>query len=788
MIPSLVLNFWHTGLLGFGLPITPALGSAALIAGLLTISIPIIIHLMHRQKTTPILWGAMIFLRQTPLQMKRRRNIDYWILLLLRMLAIGLLGFMLASPQLNKPSEHSSRGTQSVDLAVVVDHSMSMGRRRGDRTLFDNARDVVDRLVNPANPVLRGGDTISVILAEHRPRKLTPLPVQMRNGPDIARLDAALHSVAPGMTDCNIPEAIEAAREVVTRGLNSRKVVLVVSDEQKNNWSIADFAAWQRAVGDESASIDHRVEVHSYPLLADEMSSNISIGDVAVQPTLVGVGRPVQFTAAVSNSGPKDVTAINVHLSVNGTEVGAAQTIPSLGAKQSVTVRFDYTFDKPGSAYVKIWTDVVDALAADNESVAAIHVWDKLPILIIDGQLTTAQSFRNSLFLAAAMQPVDADKMSTALVQPKVISVSDSAREKLEDYYAVVINDVPQLPQALLSRLPSYVSTGHGLWVILGGRTNAGFIESLKQSDEAVGLFAADLKSATPHKEKDPVGFEVKDPGNPMVALVSAERNALAGAVAESWWSLTPRDADTSVAVASTTGDPLVMERPLGNGRIVVWSSSVEGEWNNLPAMPNFVPIVNETLYHLTAAQTREHTSANVSAGQSLSWLGPANPSVAKVDVKLPDNTVDAGRKANFRDGHWEFTYPNAFMPGVYSLNFTPAEVPQPIYYGVSIDRRELDGTRLADADIEWLKKGQFFPADAPRVEAEQLEYILTGANEPSGFWWKLAKFLLRWETLAVLVVASLFGETFMTWKMAGRQKSVDVENAGLVVKAPITT
>ena len=58
-------------------------------------SIPIIIHLLHRQKTTPLMWGAMMFLKESPLQMKRRKDIDYWLLMLLRMAALALVAWLL---------------------------------------------------------------------------------------------------------------------------------------------------------------------------------------------------------------------------------------------------------------------------------------------------------------------------------------------------------------------------------------------------------------------------------------------------------------------------------------------------------------------------------------------------------------------------------------------------------------------------------------------------------------------------------------------------------------------
>src|SRR6185437_8049803 len=173
----------------------------------------------------------------------------------------------------------------------------------------------------------------------------------------------------------------------------------------------------------------------------------------------------------------------------------------------------------------------------------------------------------------------------------------------------------------------------------------------------------------------------------------------------------------------------------------------------------------------LTDAQTREHNSGNVEAGGSISWAGPGTPAIQKVDITLPDGQTDLGRKANYRDGHYEFTYPNAFMPGIYQLRFTPTEVPQPIFYSVGIDRRELDNTHLSSDDTQWLTKGNFLDKKDPRIEPSQLAYIITRIDEGMDIWKYLAGF----------VVLSMCLETYMTYRMASLQKKIDVAGAGLV-------
>ncbi|MDB5332144.1 MAG: N-terminal double-transrane protein, partial [Phycisphaerales bacterium] len=111
------------------------MGIPLLVVGLLAVSIPIIIHLLHRQKTTPLQWGAMQFLLESPLQMKRRKQVDHWILMAIRMALLALLAWLLARPLWNTTKYNPLATNLSADVAVVVDHSLSMGRHAGDHTL-----------------------------------------------------------------------------------------------------------------------------------------------------------------------------------------------------------------------------------------------------------------------------------------------------------------------------------------------------------------------------------------------------------------------------------------------------------------------------------------------------------------------------------------------------------------------------------------------------------------------------------------------------------------------------
>src|SRR5436305_14840674 len=98
--------------------------SATLLFGLAAAAVPVIIHLLHRQRTVPVRWGAMQFLLENPLQFRRRRKVDHWLLLLARMALLALLAFLLARPLLTNPRFNPLPAASATDIAVVVDHSL----------------------------------------------------------------------------------------------------------------------------------------------------------------------------------------------------------------------------------------------------------------------------------------------------------------------------------------------------------------------------------------------------------------------------------------------------------------------------------------------------------------------------------------------------------------------------------------------------------------------------------------------------------------------------------------
>lgn len=714
-----------------------------LLLGLLTAGVPIVIHLLHRHRTTPIQWGAMLFLEESSIQQRRRRTIEEWLLLLLRIALLALLAFLLARPVLGAGRLNPFSSHATSDIAVVMDHSISSGLRGNGQTDFQKQTDILRRMMT----LLRPGDTLSVILAEHKPVSLSQLPVPASDRAALRRdFIRPLRHEPPGLTGCSIPAAIAVARRIVNRGSNFQKVILVLSNQRASSWQVDRPSLWRQALRGGPAG-PGKMLVYDVPVQVTPTLSNLSVGSIHIQPALVGVGRPVRLSASISNSGPLPLAHVPIHFLVNGKTV-TERIVADLPAGKSKTISFRYRFNNAGSHWVQLKAHVHDALPADNDAIASVHVRRHVPVLIIDSQAVDAGRFRASRFLKAAMQPFSVSKARKALIQPRVVSVSGAEKLRLARYAVVVVNDPVAMPQGLLANLGDYARAGHGVWFILGRNTTPNFVD---QALPEAGFSVATLRSLQ-HASVNPM-LVVQRPHNSMVHILAAlNRNMIVGVTLEKWWRLQPAGPLVRVVLATAGGDPIILEKPVGieGGKVVMWSTPVDGSWNDWPtAAGSFVPLVDQSIYALALGSNQHRRRHSLRPGDSIVWTGPLKPTVQSASIINPLGIAAAVQPQITADGKYLIIDNRTQLPGLYQVVFKPVSIPQPVYYSVAIDPSELDSQLVSKTDMSWLTHQHYINGV---IKAGQIPGVLSSVLVGVDLW--------PW--LALIVMAMLVGEVLL--------------------------
>src|SRR5579871_1174236 len=113
------------------------------LVGLGALAIPVLVHLIQREKKHVIQFPSLMFVRRIPYQSVRRRRIRHWFLLLLRTAAIALIVLAFARPFFKQNTVNAVAAGGARDIVIVLDQSASMGY--GDH--FEKAKDAARHVV-----------------------------------------------------------------------------------------------------------------------------------------------------------------------------------------------------------------------------------------------------------------------------------------------------------------------------------------------------------------------------------------------------------------------------------------------------------------------------------------------------------------------------------------------------------------------------------------------------------------------------------------------------------------
>jgi hypothetical protein len=115
--------------------------------GLGALAIPVLVHLIQRERKTPVEFPSLMFLRRVPYQSVQRRRINNWMLFLLRSAAILLAVLAFSRPFLSQtPIQASIANAGAREVVILLDRSPSMGYGDHWQRAKDEAKRVIDSL------------------------------------------------------------------------------------------------------------------------------------------------------------------------------------------------------------------------------------------------------------------------------------------------------------------------------------------------------------------------------------------------------------------------------------------------------------------------------------------------------------------------------------------------------------------------------------------------------------------------------------------------------------------
>lgn len=569
-------------------------------------ALPILIHLLVKQKRRAIPFSTLRFLRLAQWQRQGRRRLREWLLLLLRVLVCLLIALALARPVLSHAPEFLARFT-NVAAVLIVDNSYSMGAIREGKSDLERAKELAQRTLDGLPQKSR----VAVRMASQPP------PQALLERSKMGKLEGSLYDGSVNLTQC-IADAQRLLRHVNA----TTKKTLVFTDAQRLSFPPSPL-------NPHPSPLDHELTVVDVRGNAPVENLAIVSGSLSEGKTLTPSSWRVSVTVRNMGSASRSATAT---LWVEGSQRGR-QTISALSAGQTTEISFPVPPLPVG--WHGGWVELSgDALAADNRFYFALPVRERYRVLLVDGASTTPQG--ESFYLRAALESLRAPT-GKPLTEITVSTGAGLSAAALTDKDVVVFTHAPPLDAPQREALKQFISSGGGAWICLGERTRAQrFNSDFAQAGLAPMTVTTEVVPADVH-------LSALDFTHPALSVFDNPQSAdLTRAQFRRYFRLSGAPTPGAKVMARfNNGDAALVEQTMGLGRVLLFASGVHTRSSDLPFMPSFVAFAHQLISHLAAA--RRHNALTVGATLNAPGAELIRPDGTKQKVQDAVTLTQAG-------------------------------------------------------------------------------------------------------------------------------------------------
>jgi len=708
--------------------------NGALLAGAFALAIPIIIHLFHKSRFQIVKWGAMHLLEAVIRTNQRRIKIEQIILLIIRASIPLILALCMARPVWK--GVRKLMGETRTSTIILLDNSYSMAASRAGTSDFSLAKDEAARILNE---LPRGSDAQVVLMGEGG------APLLDEPTYDLARLTQSLKPLEATYGTATVPAGLDFSANVFGQMHESTRNLIVMTDFQRVSFEATEDAEVGQML-DRLRKLAIPPEVTFFDV-GTEVKDNVAIESLDYSRLMVGIGQKIQIRANLRNFGDAPYQDLRVYFKADGKERSMAQI--RLGPHEKGQVLFTHAFDTAGSHVVEIVADA-DPLKADNSYLASIPVRDKIPVLLVNGDPSAEPLKGETDFAEIALQPFSSTgRVALAdLISTKVLRTENLDAKDINASAVVMLANVRQVDPGQLKALEDFVRNGGGLLIFPGNRVDASWANASLFKDGkgllplAYGALAGDLKEGAPS-----VGIVSQRFEHPALDLFNDPRNGTVSDAAIKMWYRMKEPAAASanaptIIARLTSGDPFLVEKQFGEGRVIQCAIPCDADWSNLPMRPFYLPMMQRLSIYLASTV---FPPRNLEVSKPLVAFLPAGDAGKKASLSLPDGTareVPVVKKGE----RGVVEYPKTQQPGLYTLTSPSGTA---THFVVNTSRRESDLQKLSDAEIADFAKSHGVSVVHSGAEYKQMDHSRRFGSE-------------FWRSLLWLLLALVFAEIFL--------------------------
>ena len=562
---------------------------AALLWGMGLVFLPILIHLLRRRLVRRYRLPTFEFLLRTQRRITNRSRLRNWILLFLRVCAVGLIIFLASRPLLDTEGGVAGGGWFPAHTVAVIDNSASMAFSTAKGSRFDVAKRAVRRMIED----MADADRMRIVTTAGEPLS-APLKEWGRKEA-LAALERVRQSDAHGVPARVLQHAFENASP---RG--GRRNIVVFSDFARGDWEsfqIRNLKQWNPHV--------HLQFVRVAPEAGVE---DMSLQDVKMKPWPPKAGFPFTIGARVFNRGKEKKSRVPVHLYVGE----ALQETIEVGLEPNGASPVSFRVNAPqkGVLYGRLELPK-DNLAATNRFYFAAGIGKRLRALVIDGDPKRGLQDSETFFIVSALSAAPLGGESPVLT--RVVASYELSNVPWEEYDYVIACNLGRLPEQGKQGLRSFVEKGGGLFWGTGELS----------SDKAAGLgwLPAMTKGPVTLRPSRSLQITQGEEAHPAFSLLGTNGGRFFSALRLARIRPLEPARGGRVLLELPDGTPVLVVGSVGSGRVMVWGSTCDRDWTDLAVRPVFVPFIRGVSDFLGGMQKGVSSSAD--AGDTFEIRAP---------------------------------------------------------------------------------------------------------------------------------------------------------------------
>jgi hypothetical protein len=693
-----------------------------LLLGVSAVSVPIIIHLLNRRKYQRVVWAAMRFVLASLEKNQRRMRVEDLILLLLRCALLALLALALSRPLIRTAA--NMFGKQQVMAVVLLDNSLSMAAvdGAGGQARFDLAKKAADQVIDN----LGNGSSVAVFLASDTARDVIAQPTF-----DLGLARQLIDQAPQSDRSSNMLAPLARAVRVLSEQAGAQKQIYVVTDGKAQSWRQGPEI--RRLIDENRKEIGVNVVFVSDPAAAGALQ-NLAASRLHLTTELPTVNKALRFDVEVTNWSATEVHDVPVRLFVDDSPVAADEArIDALSPHQSHSIALNARVR--GDGYHTITARLPkDQLSSDDARSMVVRCLKQVQVLLVDGDPGKEGRDAETFFLREALQPVDPTQRDKYFIQTRTIPIGDLGKTRLDDFDVVILANVPEIPRSLLEPIQRFLGNGRGLVIFPGPSTNMNFYNDvLYRQEQILPLPLGEPVGDSGQTEKfdtiqtgrfdHPITefWNQDGAGNPAAAhffrhftlvedtKIASTRPGTGGTAARGTGGGANLAAGpAAVVVRYAGGKAAVAEHTYGAGRVVLFSSTANTRWNDLPVRAGlFIPLMQRVVDSLLERQEERLT---VQAGQKVAIAYPPSFEGKDAQITRPgqarNGAPDTARVARQPDGSTRLVFERTDLAGIYSVSVAGdagAAAAGPVRFAVQTDPVASDLTPLSPEDQKQL-------------------------------------------------------------------------------------